>query len=98
MTLPLFFGRPERRLYGMHHRARKVRGHMLICAPLLQEGMRCHRSLWALAEALADAGVSSLRFDWFGSGDSAGDSAGLTLQGMLEDLAAAILVYEQASA
>ena len=89
MTLPLFFGRPERRLYGMHHRARKVRGHLLICAPLLQEGMRCHRSLWALAEALADAGVSSLRFDWFGSGDSAGDSSGLTLQGMLEDLAAA---------
>ena len=89
MTLPLFFGEPERRLYGMHHRARAVRGHMLICAPLLQEGLRCHRALWALAEALAAAGVSTLRFDWYGSGDSAGESAELTLQGMLEDMVAA---------
>ena len=89
MTLPLFFGRPERRLYGMHHRARPVRDHMLMCAPLLHEGMRCHRALWALAEALAAAGVSTLRFDWYGSGDSAGGSDELTLKGMLEDLVAA---------
>ena len=89
MTLPLFFGRPARRLYGMHHHARPARDHLLICAPLLHEGMRCHRALWALAEALARAGVSSLRFDWYGSGDSAGESDELTLKGMLDDLAAA---------
>ncbi|MGH8075189.1 MAG: hypothetical protein ACREO4_14160 [Lysobacter sp.] len=89
MTLPLFFGRPERRLYGMHHRAQPARDHMLMCAPLLHEGMRCHRALWALAEALARAGISTLRFDWYGSGDSAGESDELTLQGMLSDLAAA---------
>ncbi len=87
MTDAFFFGAPQRALYGnVHATSGASRGAVLICQPLLQEGIRCHRGLWALANALADAGVDALRFDWFGSGDSDGESAQLSLESLVEDV------------
>lgn len=87
MTRPLFFGRPQRALFGVLHAAKPSRrGALLGCAPLLQEGIRSQRALWSLAEALASDGVETLRFDWFGSGDSAGDTADMEFAGLLDDL------------
>ncbi len=87
MTEPFFFGQPQRSLFGILHPASTPRRKaLLVCAPLLQDGIRSQRALWALAETLAAAGVDALRFDWFGSGDSAGESRDLSFAGLLDDL------------
>ncbi len=87
MSGPLFFGDMPRFLFGMLHPAvGQARDAMLVCQPLLQDGLSSHRSLWALAEGLAKAGTEVLRFDWYGSGDSAGNDDEILLAGMLSDL------------
>jgi uncharacterized protein len=91
MTDAFFFGAPPRALYGtLHATTGASRGAVVVCQPLLQEGIRCHRALWSLGNALADAGVDVLRFDWFGSGDSDGESAQVSLDGWIDDVQAAI--------
>ena len=44
----------------------------VICAPTAHEYTRAHRTLRHLAERLAGAGIPALRFDYHGTGDSAG--------------------------
>jgi pimeloyl-ACP methyl ester carboxylesterase len=46
---------------------------VLLCNPFGQEAIRCHRAFRMIAEKLARIGVSSLRFDYFATGDSPGD-------------------------
>ncbi|MBP3985877.1 amino acid adenylation domain-containing protein [Pseudoxanthomonas helianthi] len=94
----MFFGKPHRRLYGMWHGDGAANRNMLIVPPLLQEGIVSQRALWTLAEALATAGTPALRFDWYGSGDSAGDSDALSLPGLQDDLAEATAWLSSASA
>ena len=84
------FGVSSRALFGLRHPpALPRRGAVLACMPLLQEGIRCQRALWSLSEALAAAGLDVLRFDWYGSGDSSGETNGLTIAGMANDIATA---------
>jgi alpha-beta hydrolase superfamily lysophospholipase len=45
----------------------------VLCAPVGPEYTRAHRTLRHLADRLAAAGVPCLRFDYEGTGDSAGD-------------------------
>jgi uncharacterized protein len=85
-----YFGSPDRALLGLRHPPLgRAHGAVLACAPLLQEGIRCQRALWSLSETLAAAGIDVLRFDWFGSGDSAGTSADIVVPGLVDDLASA---------
>jgi len=46
---------------------------LLLCNPFGQEAIRCHRAFRVVVERLARAGIASLRFDYFGTGDSAGE-------------------------
>ncbi|WP_267220866.1 serine aminopeptidase domain-containing protein [Dyella silvae] len=72
--LPFFFGH-DHELFGIHHAASHPGGRaVLLCAPLGQDYIRCHRLYRQLAVALAAEGHSTLRFDYYGCGDSAGDS------------------------
>ena len=83
------FGTPPRRLFGMIHGAppaRPGRRPLLLPSPLLQEGAVCQRALWALAEGVAARGGQAMRFDWYGSGDSAGEAMELDWDGMQDDL------------
>lgn len=89
---PFLFGTAERRLFGLLH---VHAGHdaqrkgMVLCAPLLQEGIRAHRALWAVAESVAAGGGAGLCFDWYGTGNSSGEDDELSLAGMMADLEAA---------
>ena len=72
---PFFFG-PDAGLFGMYHAPEgQRRSALLMCPPLGQDLMRCHRLYRQLAQAVAARGVAVLRFDYHGTGDSAGDSA-----------------------
>lgn len=72
-----FFGDSDRQLYGVHHAPTSASFQntaILICYPIGREYMRCHRALVRLCDRLARSGYHSLRFDYYGTGDSAGSS------------------------
>ncbi|HEY5312757.1 MAG TPA: alpha/beta hydrolase [Pirellulales bacterium] len=48
---------------------------VLLCPPIGYEQLHAHRGLRHLADALAGLGLPVLRFDWHGTGDSAGSDA-----------------------
>jgi len=80
---PTFFGDKEKPLYGVYHpplsQATKDIA-VLICYPILQEYIRSHRALRQLADQLSKAGCHVLRFDYSGTGDSAGNLEEIDLQ------------------
>lgn len=87
--LPFFFG-DGGDLFGIYHPAAgPARRAVLLCAPLGQDYMRCHRLYRQLAGALAAEGLPVLRFDYYGCGDSAGASDDMDWQRCLADTATA---------
>ena len=86
---PLFFGSADEPLYGVCHPAEPTAGPPLgavICPPILHECDDAHRALRALAELLARAGVHVLRFDYRGTGDSAGNGDQGSVPGWTRDV------------
>jgi uncharacterized protein len=73
---PFYFGAGRQRLFGIYEPAvltgRGKRGAVL-CYPWGPEYVHAHRVMRQLAIRLAGAGVHTLRFDFFGTGDSAGE-------------------------
>ncbi len=62
-------------LFGWLHAGREPSqfDHAVIIAPPIgHEQLHAHRSLRHLADALAQRGIPTFRFDWHGTGDSAG--------------------------
>ncbi len=83
--LPLYFGAGGE-LFGLYQSAgTPARKAVLLCPPLGQEQIRCHRLYRQLAHALAAEGIPVLRFDYYGCGDSAGASAQVDWQRCLAD-------------
>lgn len=83
------FGNDGQRCFGQFHPAEagnRVRPAVLICGPIGEEGIRAHRMLRILAERLAASGSPTLRFDYFGTGDSYGDCGDLSLETMQRDI------------
>src|SRR5690606_24968573 len=63
---------------------------VLLGPPIGYEYMRCQFMLRTLAERLAEAGVPSLRFDFFGMADSLGDDMEASFARWGRDLEAAL--------
>jgi pimeloyl-ACP methyl ester carboxylesterase len=59
---------------------------MLLCNPMGHEYMGGYRAMRQLAQRLAQAGWLALRFDFFGSGDSAGEPSDGTPRRWLRDI------------
>ncbi|MCS3779655.1 hypothetical protein [Tsukamurella ocularis] len=78
LELRTYFGPADAPLYGALHlpSSRRVRGAVLLVPPLAKEQYDALRGLRRLAATLAADGLAVLRFDYLGTGDSAG-SAGL---------------------
>jgi hypothetical protein len=86
---PLMFGPASRQVFGVFHAADQERAEdtaVLLCPPFGQEGLRTHRFFKVLAERLSRAGIATLRFDFYGSGDSPGDESEGELDGWRRDL------------
>ncbi|MDX2205394.1 MAG: alpha/beta fold hydrolase [Hyphomicrobiaceae bacterium] len=90
---PLYFGTGKRRLFGVLDPAQARSGKSqaaVICYPWGSEYIFAHRALRHLARQLAARGFNVLRFDYYGTGDSAGEESEVRLAGWREDIAAAI--------
>lgn len=90
---PFYFGTSEHRLYGVFHppagSAPRDCG-VVLCYPLGQEYMRCHRAFRQLTTLLTKAGYPVLRFDYFGTGDSGGESVEGDLDRWVADIRFAV--------
>ena len=96
---PFYFGDSRRPLFGVHHppRVGPRRPGVVVCPPFGQESLRAHRSLRDLATRLAEAGVPALRFDYRGSGDSAGEPEETRLEGWVADVVTAVEEMREAT-
>src|SRR4029453_12762043 len=73
---PHYLTQGERQLFTWHHPARPTarRGAgVVLCAPIGSEYICAYRAWRILAERLAGVGFDVFRFDYEGTGDSAGD-------------------------
>jgi pimeloyl-ACP methyl ester carboxylesterase len=90
---PLYLGTDERRIFGIYEpaaaRANRAKAAVL-CNPWGSEYVHAHRSLRQLAIKLATCGYHTLRFDFFGTGDSGGDMPEADLAGWEADAVSAI--------
>ncbi len=75
---PFYFGNPEKPLFGVYHPPKiqqNLNGNkgVLLCYPQAREYEMTHWAMRRLADMLSKAGVHVLRFDYSGTGDSAGN-------------------------
>ncbi|HTD12083.1 MAG TPA: alpha/beta hydrolase [Steroidobacteraceae bacterium] len=74
---PMFFGPEGRPLFGWLYRPppeRALGAGLVICNPFGNEALCAHRTIRHLSARAASAGFAVLRFDYDGTGDSAGHS------------------------
>ena len=90
---PFYFGRSERRLFGIYDAPaipNAAKRAAILCYPWGPEYLHAHRTMRQLALKLSAAGFHTLRFDYFGTGDSGGEPTDVDLEGCEADLETAI--------
>ena len=93
MAEPCTFGTSGRQLLGLYHAPEGPRPRdeaVLVCGPGPQEYMQSHWALRKLAAALSRTGFHVFRFDYYGTGDSAGDSVEGRMSAWRSDVAQAL--------
>jgi alpha/beta superfamily hydrolase len=90
--IPLLIGDSARPLHAVFTAAagKRRRRAAVFCPPFGAEYARTHRAGRMLAQRLAANGVDTLRFDYYGTGDSAGEDHEFGPAGAVEDALAAI--------
>jgi pimeloyl-ACP methyl ester carboxylesterase len=87
------FGTGARRLFGLYlppqSQLRRGRAAVL-CAPWGQEYLKAHRSMRELGAQLSASGFHVLRFDYYGTGDSAGDMTDASVADWEQDIVSAM--------
>lgn len=81
-----FVGHPRRRLFTVLRRPSQApRAAVLLCPPFFHEQFLSYRLLSLVCTRLAERGIASLRFDYFGTGDSGGGDEDFTPEGLIAD-------------
>lgn len=85
---PLFFGPATRQLFGAYEapQGSSRDAGVLVCNAGVHEYTRAHFAVRRLAGLVARQGYHVLRFDWLGTGDSAGDLSDASVERWCEDL------------
>lgn len=89
---PFYFGPDGRRLFAVYHPPQATPTMpigVLLCNPVGFERARMIRSFACLASELAQRGFAVLRFDYFGTGDSAGTPEMVDAEQWVSDVGAA---------
>jgi alpha/beta superfamily hydrolase len=97
--VPLFFG-PADGLFGVYHppdATPRRAGAVVLCYPSGHEYLRVQRTFRNAAVALSRLGFPVLRFDYSGSGDSAGDGTDVNLARWTADVDLAIAEVQRRS-
>lgn len=93
---PFWLGTPSRRLYAaLHPAAGAPPTGVVLVPPLLHELPRSRRFIAEVASELAVLGLPSLRFDFFGTGDSCGSGDELDFASMHIDLDLAVAALRE---
>ena len=90
--IPSYFPGGSGPLFGVRHPAAPGTGRRrgaVLCQPLGPEYVRTHRAFRHLAIQLANRGIDVLRFDYYGSGDSAGEATEASLERWVDDVCTA---------
>lgn len=88
---PLLVDPAGRGLFAVYHATqRPPLAAVLICPPFLHEHSRSYRLFALLGHALAERGVAVLRFDYHGTGDSAGSDTAFSLKDAANDASLAV--------
>lgn len=90
---PFYFGTRQRRLFGVYdpaHKVGKAARAAVICHPWGSEQIHAYRTLRQLATRLSQDGFHVLRFDYYGTGDSAGSCGDNDLAGSRRDVGTAM--------
>lgn len=90
---PFYFGTLQKPLFGIYQapQAGSERNHgIVLCNPMGREYILAHRTFRQLAMRLTQVGFHVLRFDYYGCGDSAGESDEGSIEQWLHDIATAI--------
>ena len=90
---PSYFGSSAKPLLGIYHPPEGARVRelgVLLCYSGPQEYMRCHWAFRKLAALLAREGFHAFRFDYYGTGDSGGESDEGTLAQWQDDVQQAL--------
>lgn len=90
---PIYFGTSEMQLFGTYYlpQANLTRSTgVVLCYPMGQEYMWMHRAYRQLATLFTRAGFHVLRFDYYGCGDSGGNSDQGNIDQWLDDISTAI--------
>lgn len=95
-----YFGPSETYLFGAFHPRQGMSRNeaIILCNPFGQEYLRAHKSIRRLAINLANLGYPVLRFDYRGTGDSAGDINGVSADQWVSDIGHAIQELQDVAA
>jgi len=84
---PFFLRVDEKPLFGMiYYPESGARDGVIICDSLFEEKFWCERVCANLGRYLAERGIAVLSFDYYGYGNSGGDSEDVTVVGLLDDI------------
>jgi exosortase A-associated hydrolase 2 len=98
MENAFFFENNGLKLYGFLHLAKPVKGTeglaYVFCSPFVEEKVRTQRTFVNFARMLAQKGISVLRFDYGGYGDSEGNFEDATISSQKSDIRKAIDILQ----
>lgn len=96
-----YMGATDRQLFYRFHAPQGAQARpfgLVLCPPFGREYIFAHRSFRQWAVRLSRAGFPVLRFDYFGSGDSAGSDDEGSVEQWLDDISTAVSTFGKVTA